>query len=316
MRAKSASLLFSICFLGSAAIAACSSSSDGGGDSGSHECSDDSDCPGNDVCDGGECVGPDNTSGGGASGSTGSGSGESSSGSGGAPSGPCSQCPKGCFYLEDDPNNCGSCGYVCPVSVSGAKAVCVAGQCQEECTTSNESICNGSCLDLSSDPSNCGQCNHYCDEPSGGSASCVGGACKNSCPSGKTVCSSACVDLGSDEYNCGSCNTSCANLPPPEGSNGYTCQGGQCVASCPAGTSLCGNACVSLQEDNLNCGSCGYVCGGNYACDFGSCSTNSCAYDTCPVEQFMSECCGATESCNYYWGTDINGNPEKHYYCG
>ena len=326
MRIKPASLVVPLCLLG-LSIAACSSSGGGGG-SGDQACEDDSDCSGDDVCADGKCKDPDSASGSGASSGNGSGNGSgaaTSSGEGGGPTGPCSQCPKGCFYLEEDPDNCGSCGYACSASVSGAKPVCVAGQCQEECIASGEQICGGACIDTSSDPNNCGQCDHWCDEPYGGSSSRVGGACKSSCPSGKTLCSSSgqetCADLDDDDYNCGSCNTSCADIPTPEGGSPYSCQGGQCVTNCPSGFSLCGNKCVALQDDNLNCGSCGHVCSGNFACEGGSCSTYYCAYDACQVDNDFSsgthlECCDANQNCNFFWGTDINGNPVKHYYCG
>jgi hypothetical protein len=322
MPSKRASFLFSICVLGSV-IAACSSSSGGGG-SADDACSEDSDCSGDDLCTNDKCVDPDASgTGSGASDAvgTGSGAGGSSGDGGGAPSGPCSECPKGCFYLEDDPNNCGSCGYSCSVSVGGAKAVCIAGQCQEACITSGQQICGGSCIDVSSDPSNCGQCDHYCDAPYGGSTACVGGTCKSSCPSGDTLCGSSCADLDNDDYNCGSCSKSCADLPTPQGGSPYTCQAGQCVTSCPSGMTLCGTQCVSLQSDHANCGSCGHVCGGNFDCSGGSCSSSSCAFDACYVDNDFSsgthlECCGETEDCNFFWGTDINGNPVKHYYCG
>jgi hypothetical protein len=29
-----------------------------------------------------------------------------------------------------------------------------------------------------------------------------------------------------------------------------------------------------------------------------------------------TECCAANQSCQTFWGTDINGNPEAHHYCG
>ncbi|HMR04798.1 MAG TPA: hypothetical protein PKA88_03460, partial [Polyangiaceae bacterium] len=90
-----------------------------------------------------------------------------------------------------------------------------------------------------------------------------------------------------------------------------SCAGGKCPPACPAGKTLCGTVCVDTQSDNLNCGACAYKCWGNHACSSGKCSTYSCAYASCD-----GECCDATEKCNSYWGTDINGKPVKHYYCG
>ena len=84
---------------------------------------------------------------------------------------------------------------------------------------------------------------------------------------------------------------------------------------------LCTNQCANLQQDNLNCGSCGHVCSGNYACQTGACSTYQCAYDSCTVDDTYDsgthlECCDQSKSCQFFWLNDINGVPQKHYYCG
>lgn len=42
---------------------------------------------------------------------------------------------------------------------------------------------------------------------------------------------------------------------------------------CLSGSTKCGNTCVVLAEDNLNCGACGNVCGAGQACSAGACRT-------------------------------------------
>lgn len=62
-----------------------------------------------------------------------------------------------CTNLQDDANNCGRCGIVCP-----AGDICSAGVCG--CSIAGDTNCNGTCTDTSTDPSNCGQCGTVCSE--------------------------------------------------------------------------------------------------------------------------------------------------------
>src|SRR5262249_29249767 len=62
--------------------------------------------------------------------------------------------------------------------------------------------------------------------------------------------------------NCGGCGQMCIATA--------MCMGGQCV--CPGGGSLCGNACVDLQDDPKNCGACGQACMAGGTCQAGVCN--------------------------------------------
>jgi hypothetical protein len=93
----------------------------------------------------------------------------------------CTQCAKGCFDLQRDPKNCGSCGKTCATTASGTAGVCVAGKCYEKCPRAGDTVCNGTCVDLQSDGENCGICGQSCGSPIVCSIPvCKAGACADS----------------------------------------------------------------------------------------------------------------------------------------
>lgn len=83
-----------------------------------------------------------------------------------------------CADLENDPRNCGSCGYVCP-QADNEDLVCTHGICglspqpgRADCNGRTE---DGAEVDLMKDPRNCGACGNSCDTNAG--QPCVGGQC-------------------------------------------------------------------------------------------------------------------------------------------
>ncbi len=87
-------------------------------------------------------------------------------------------CGASCVDLENDPKNCGSCGYGCPTK-SGLTATCSHGRCSFECPK-GFADCNGNPIDgceaqLAKDPRNCGACGNSCDVANG--QPCIGGTC-------------------------------------------------------------------------------------------------------------------------------------------
>lgn len=62
--------------------------------------------------------------------------------------------------LQNDPSNCGSCGFDC-LKQTGC-LLCSLGMCIGECPAGMTICVKCQCVDLSTDPSNCGLCGHSC----------------------------------------------------------------------------------------------------------------------------------------------------------
>jgi RHS repeat-associated protein len=93
--------------------------------------------------------------------------------------------------LSTDPNNCGTCGAVCPVGVN-AKAICTFDRCSVQCNAGFANCGGGAALDacpvdLTSDPLNCGACGTSCAEPNA-TGVCTNKQCGFVCNPGFNAC--------------------------------------------------------------------------------------------------------------------------------
>jgi hypothetical protein len=99
--------------------------------------------------------------------------------------------------LNTDPNNCGSCGFVC-TQLNGTNS-CVAGHCTPSCTAGYAN-CSGNpatgCeTNLTNDNNNCGSCGHGCLAACGGSTDHVTGTHCTSSACSVTTCSAGYQDF-------------------------------------------------------------------------------------------------------------------------
>ncbi|MEZ4407961.1 MAG: hypothetical protein R3A52_16020 [Polyangiales bacterium] len=140
------------------------------------------------------------------------------------------------------------------------------------------------------DPLNCGACGNVCSQ-TGGTRSCVGGACRIACAAGLGDCDGAVTNgcetnLNVSATNCGACGRACSLANATAG-----CASGACtVASCNTGFANCNgmasDGCeVNTRNDNNHCGVCGNVCPGGQRCSAGVCVS------TCPSGQVA---CGSS----------------------
>jgi hypothetical protein len=208
-------------------------------------------------------------------------------------------CKSGCSDVTTDPANCGQCEMACKPSEYCSKGVCVTGCGQ------GETKCGQSCVNLASDRANCGVCGKACS----GAEDCVTGVCK--CTGANKVCDGTCQSLTNNRNNCGMCGNRCTGdlvcRTHDCGCPGTRTQcpnnAQKCVSNpddcCPSGQSLCGNKCVSLKSDSLNCGTCGKNCPGAQRCNNGTCGCPAAQPHACPGDVCLpaDQCCANEMKC-------------------
>ncbi len=197
-----------------------------------------------------------------------------------------------CADLYDDPNNCGTCGHVCPNDLT-----CRNGNCST-CSAYDPLLpdqCGHSCTSFAEDPSNCGACGKAC----AANEFCFQQTCTQCSDLAPTQCAgfgNRCTNTQLDRLNCGACNHVCEE--------GQQCIAGKCHScatpngcSCSSPTlNACGTTCVDFSSDASNCSGCGNSCGPNACvkgrCDPGFCGTFKVTDWTGTIGETSSNLCG------------------------
>ena len=209
-------------------------------------------------------------------------------------------CSTTCVNVNNNAQNCGSCGNICAHTPHGSTK-CVSGQCQTTCGKAF-SQCGSACVNLNNNVSNCGSCGSICAPPSSnGAASCGGGTCGIACSKGYSQCGNTCVNFKTDPKNCNTCGNVCTTSDP---NATPTCANGKCAKTCNPGFISCNGICVNEMTDAKNCGSCGKTCKANNPNGAVSCNSGVCSECDAP-NQF----CGST--C-----TNVQNDPNNCGSCG
>ena len=207
-----------------------------------------------------------------------------------------------CANLASDMSDCGGCGSVCSAAaVSGsAQVTCNDGKCVAYACNPTHFLENGECTPNTAE--HCGSRSVACNAPNAYNTCDTSGSapkCVFECYSGyqKSDDGSRCNNVS----NCGGAD--CTKI---EGWASGSCQNGSCVVSqclggyilqnnscikCAANKQACNNACIDLQTNIYNCGSCGSVCDKNnlsYA-TAAECQNGACVATFCTSNAYLSD---------------------------
>jgi len=226
--------------------------------------------------------------------------------------------------LNNDPENCSACGTVCESEhgIAGCdNGMCVIDSCVAPWQDCDNDPTNGCEVDLTTDPDNCGACREICGPYVHSTPGCENSECViDSCDIGWGDCDGIVLngceaDVSNDDENCGACGVSCLELP-------YTteasCVDNECVITgCVDGWGNCDgngfNGCESfLDNDPLNCGTCGNAC--TYEHGVGECSGGSCSLAEC--EYGWGDCNNdAADGCETHLINDVDNCGGCGYAC-
>jgi hypothetical protein len=172
-----------------------------------------------------------------------------------------------------------------------------------------EKACGGACVRADDPAFGCGDgCSSCSLGPFATGAACEAATCKiASCESGRFDCNKDVTDgcetnIRTDPGNCGQCGKVCDATAP-------FCSDGDCVLTCPVGTTECSGACVDTTTDPEHCSAC------DNACAFGPNSTPTYNGSTCGLTCNMNfSRCGEsdpTKGCPFNTTSDAKACGEK-----